>query len=437
MATKPEAEFQNKIAYNTKTSYVGMPISVAIKDIQTVLNQNITHLIYADSILADDNMEIKIWKTNAIQLSAENGKIKSVLPVKIWVKYRYGTQFMGLNDTREFNFNGTFTFLSDVALSNWHLSTKSNLQRIVWNESPNIQIGNKQVAITYLINPAMNWFKKDIANQVDQAIAKTCDFKPQVLDALKALAEPRLVNDKYETWLSINPLEIYATDATLEKNNVVLNMGLKANIRTVIGNKPQENVNWNQLKITKVKSIPNYFNGTIAAITTYKSAARVITNNFKGETFSSGKKKITIQEVDMWQQQDKIIIALTLQGSLNGTIYLSGIPKYNVDLQQVYFEQLDYVLNTKNVLHKSASWLLNGLIVRKIQENCTYSIANDIETGKTIAQQFLTHYSPMKGVYIDGKMDNLTFDRFELLNHAMVSYINTNGNVAISIQGLE
>ena len=72
-AIKPEAVSKSNIAYLTKTSYVGMPVEIKIKDIQKALNQNLVGLIYHDSILADDDIEMKIWKQSNIELSYEKG----------------------------------------------------------------------------------------------------------------------------------------------------------------------------------------------------------------------------------------------------------------------------------------------------------------------------------------------------------------------------
>ena len=102
-AIKPEAESNKDFAYTAKTSYLGMPVSIEILDIQHVLNKNIKQLIYTDSILDDDNLEVKIWKTNTITLTQDKDKIRTIVPIKIWLKYKYGTEFMGLNDTHEFN----------------------------------------------------------------------------------------------------------------------------------------------------------------------------------------------------------------------------------------------------------------------------------------------------------------------------------------------
>jgi hypothetical protein len=71
--------------------------------------------------------------------------------------------------------------------------------------------------------------------------------------------------------------------------------------------------------------------------------------------------------------QNGIVIALDLLGTVNGKIYLTGFP-HDDKTKEIYFDELDYVLDTKNKLMRTADWLAQGLILRKIKENCRYSI---------------------------------------------------------------
>src|SRR5690606_37261285 len=124
------------------------------------------------------------------------------------------------------------------------------------------------------------------------------------------------------------------------------------------------------------------------------------TKNFQGQEFGSGNKKVTVQKVNLWQNEGKLIIALDLLGSVNGTIYLSGYPQYNRVTHEIFFDKLDYILNTKNILIKSANWLVQGKVLKKIEENCRYSIQENMDEGKANMMTYLTNYSPMKGVFV-------------------------------------
>lgn len=436
-ALKPEPTKQNIILYKNKTSFISLPVEITLKDIQKQLNKNLDGLIYHDSILDGDNTEMKIWKSRAIELSEEKGKILSEIPLKIWTKVRYGTQFLGLNDTKEIYMDGVLYLESTPHLSNWKLTTKSKIIDLKWNESPSIMIAGKLVPITYLVNPTVNYFKKTIATEIDKAIDETCDFKPYVLDALQTISKPTKVNDEYETWFKLIPVELYTTDAKLNHKSIQMDMGLKCTLQTMVGDEPKYTFDRNKIILKPVSRMPDKVELALAAVSTYESASKVITKNFKGQEFGSGSKKVTVQKVEIWQKDSKLIIALDLIGSVNGTIYLSGYPSYNTFTKEIFFDQLDYVLNTKSVLLKSANWLAQGTILKKIQENCRYSIKENLEEGESTLAGYLNNYSPTKGVFINGAFTSIEFEKVELTDKAIIAFLTTSGKVSVKIDGLE
>lgn len=436
-ALKPMPSENVPMVYKTTTSFVDMPMEITLKEIENQLNKSLSGLIYEDNNLEDDKSEMKIWKTGTIKLIEKDGKIQSILPLKIWSKFKYGTDFMGLNDTREINLNGTITLLSDAKLSNWKMNTTSKIEDFEWSESPTILVAGKKVPITYIINPTLSIFKSKVAKKIDDAIEKSCDFKPYVLDVLEKMSTPFVTSEQYETWFKLNPIEVYVTDAILKKSKIEMELGLKCSMQTMVGQQPKNAFNRETVTFKSVTKMPNKTTASIAAISTYESASRIITKNFQGKEFASGSRKIVVQKVDLWSKDGKMIIALDMTGSINGTIYLSGIPNYNSVTKEIYFDQMDYVLNTKGILTKTANWLLQGTILKKIQENCRYSIKDNLAEGKKNMLPYLSNYSPMKGVFVNGTMDDFEFEKVELTNNAIIAFINATGKMNVKIDGME
>jgi len=436
-ALKPLPTDNSPMVYKTTTSIISMPLEISLKEIENQTNKSLNGLIYEDNNLEDDKTEMKIWKTAPIQITETNGKIRTVLPLKIWSKFKYGTNFMGLNDTREINLNGTITLLSDVKLNNFKLTTISKIDDFEWSESPSILVSGKNIPITYIINPTLSIFKSKMAKKIDEAIEKSADFKPYVLDVLEKMSTPFVTSEQYETWFKLIPIEVYVTDAVLEKKDIKMDLGLKCNMQTMVGLKPKNTFDRNAISFKPVAKIPEKISAHIAAISTYESASRIITNNFKGKEFASGKRKITVQKVDLWQKDGKIIIALEMTGSIDGTIYLSGIPNYNAITKEIFFDQMDYVLNTKGLLTKTANWLLQGVILKKIEENCRYSIKTNLDEAKKSMLPYLTNYSPMKGVFVNGTMNDFEFEKVEITNKAIIAFISTTGKMNVKIDGME
>jgi hypothetical protein len=436
-ALKPLPSNDAPMVYKTKTSFVNMPLEITLKEIENQLNKSLSGQIYDDTNLEDDKTEMKITKTAPIRLIEKNGKIQTILPLKIWAKFKYGTDFMSLNDTREINLNGTITMVSDVKLSNWKMSTNSKIEDFTWSESPSILVAGKNVPITYIINPTLSIFKSKIAKKIDEAIESSCDFKPYVLDVLEKMSTPFLTSEVYQTWFKLIPIEVYVTDAVLEKSKINMDLGLKCNMQTMVGVKPKSTFDRNAIQFKPVTSVPNKVMANVVAISTYESASQIITSNFQGKEFAAGSRKIVIQKVEMWQKDGKIIIALDMTGSMNGTIYLSGIPNYNAITKEIYFDQMDYVLNTKGVLTKTANWLLQGVILKKIQENCRYSIKENLDEGKKSLLPYLNNFSPMKGVFVNGTLNDFEFEKVEVTDKAIIAFITTTGKMNVKIDGMD
>lgn len=438
-ALKPEPDNASPLIYESAPSFINLPISVKLKDVENQTNVLLNGLIYEDNNIEDDNIEMKIWKLAPISITNEAGKIKTVLPLKAIIKYRIGTKTLGveLYNTKELNLNGVITLVSDAALTNWKLNTKTELKSLEWNESPTMVVFGKNVPVTYLINPSIKIFRSKIEKKIDDAIEKSMDFKPNVLMALEKICSPFQMSEAYQSWLQVVPIEIYSTNAKLKNDSFLMEMGMKCTMETLIGNKPESKFDATKIVLKPVTRIPNQISANIAAVSTFAEASKIMTKNFAGQEFSSGSKKVIVQKVDIWHKEGKMVIALDVLGSVNGTLYLTGFPQYNEQTKELFFDKMDYALDTKSKLMRTANWLAQGLVLRKIQESCRYSIVPNLEEGKQNMATYLKNYSPMPGVFVNGKMEDIQFQKIQLTNKAIVAFIKVNGTVSVAVDGLK
>ncbi len=436
---KPEPDDDKPLAYESATSFISLPVSLKLKDIENQANKNVNGLIYEDNSLEKDNLILKVWKEAPFQVTNLNGKIRTVLPLKVAGTVRYGTSAFGMNlyDSREFTMSGIITLLSDASVSNWKLNTSTHLDKIDWTESPTVKLGGKSISLQFLIDPAVQLFKEDIEKVIDQGIKNASDFKPQVLSALEKISAPLLIDPNYQTWFRLIPMELYTTKSTLQGDAIALSMGLKCKMETFIGQKPKGTFNKNSVLLKPVESMPDKINLSVAAISSYPDASALMAKNFDGKEFKSGKRKVTVNKVELWHKGDKLIVSLDLSGSLNGTVYLSGIPKYDAQHQEIFVDNIDYVLDTKHRLTRGANWLLKGAVLKNIEDNCRYSITQSLADARKQMEPFLKNYVPVKGVLVNGTVDDLHFDNIQLSNKAIVAFINATGTMDVKIDGLE
>ena len=86
---KPEPDNADPLVYDNTPSFINLPISVKIKDIENQTNTLLNGLIYEDNNIEDDNIEMKIWKLAPITIESDKesatGKIKTILPLMVIV----------------------------------------------------------------------------------------------------------------------------------------------------------------------------------------------------------------------------------------------------------------------------------------------------------------------------------------------------------------
>ena len=86
---------------------------------------------------------------------------------------------------------------------------------------------------------------------------------------------------------------------------------------------------------------------------------------------------------------------------------------------------------------RTANWLAQGFILKKIQESCRYSIKPNLDEAKSNMQKLLKNYSPVAGVFVNGTMDDIEFQKIQLTNKAILAFVKVNGDVNINIDGLK
>jgi hypothetical protein len=158
--------------------------------------------------------------------------------------------------------------------------------------------------------------------------------------------------------------------------------------------------------------------------------------NFAGEKFESGKRSVTVRNINLWGKDGKMIVETGLQGTVNGTFYLAGVPKYDAVKREVYLDEVDFVLDSKNKLLKTGDWLVHGLIAKKIQQSCRFSISDQLKEGEKTMATYLTNYEPVKGVKVNGSMTQLAPNKVFLTPNALVAMVVAKGKVGISINGM-
>ncbi|POY34734.1 hypothetical protein C3K47_18545 [Solitalea longa] len=441
---KPAADYsKTNVIYTKELSTIQLPVEMSLKEIQTQINKQLTGLLYEDNSLENnskDNVMLKVWKVGDIQVDGNGNEFTIVLPIKVWANVGWEVEKFGvkLSDFREVQLTAKINLTSKLNVNNWKMSSVTTINSIDWLESPTVKVMGKDIPVTYLANPAISMFKTRIAKMVDEQVEKNIDFKPQIVDALKKLTTPMEVSKEYNTWINFEPQSFYATPPSVVNKQLKLGLGLKTYIETAIGQKPVTSATKFEPQMYNVPKITDDFNINVVSFVRYDNAAKLLQQSIGGKVyeFQDGKKKVKVEKIDLWGNNGKLITALTLSGSLNATVYLTGVPVYDPKTQQISLQQVDFELDTKNKLAKAANWLAHGSFAKMIESQAKFSIADQMKESMAKAQSYLNNYQISKGVFVKGKISDLSPDKTYLTENAIVATVVAKGNMAIKIEGM-
>lgn len=389
-----------------KLSHIHLRLNISWAELQRQANNSIPQVLMDDQEFNEDGLKVHLEKVGELALRYRDSKLNTEIPLDVKVWYRYGK--LGLYDVKEFRMKGTVFLSSTLDMRDFAIKTQTQIDKIVWKEDPKMMLFGKEVPVGFAVNPIVNKNAPKIAAAIDGTLEEQLNFKPQIEEQLKALQQPILLSDAYKMWFQATVVRIESTPLSLSTRKLELDVVLHAFLKTVLGEKPSPETTNNVLFRT-TKEIKKEIDVHLPVETGYSELSELFTKQLKGKVIHDSKKPVVLDSIDVWHSEGKLIIATQLSGRVKGWLYLRGVPKFNQETQEIFLDELDYHMNTKNALVKTLNWMLSGKILRLMQENARYSIKKDLDDLKKEMTQQLNNYSPFEGTKLKFSINELKF----------------------------
>ncbi len=420
-------------------STVHVPVSIALSDVERQINTQVNGLIYEDNSLDDNNNDqfmAKVWKRGTILVTAQDSLFHFTVPLKIWAKA--GVSVLGFTQYKETEFEIDLRFKSKFDLDrDWSVHTQTQADGYGWVRRPTVSVIGLNIPITNLVGRMIDKNLGSITKAIDQQIRRNVDLRTPVLKAWNTLREPYLISEKYRTYLQVVPKRILITPLRFEGRVIRSTIGIEGYTLTTTGAKPDVRPAVSLPDLTVVPTVRDDFQIGLLSEASYPEAAKLAAEEFVGKSFSFGTNQIAITSMDMYGQNESLIVKAGLKGTINGDIYLRGRPYYDAHDQTISLKDLQYDLDTKNVLARSASWLLKGTFARTLEKQLTIPVGSQIADMQKLLQERLKNNQLAKGVTINGHIDEIKPDQVYLTPTALLAVVNARGRIDVKVDGLQ
>ena len=287
--------------------------------------------------------------------------------------------------------------------TDYSFNTNTNLQKFELLDPCELTIAN--IDVTSHVEDEITKQLKKLEDEIDKQF-RGIDIKTIARDSWKFLQEPTEIENY--GYLTLSPSSLAMSDIKFngKKANFNFNIDVSPSFTT---EKPHTiAVSLPELSSSKEAKGLSF---SLDAILSYDSLSSFIRSSFIGQTYQVKRKKIIIDDIAVSGSKDnRIILKTQFSGSKKGIIYLLATPVLNDSLKQIEFENVDFDVESKSILLKSAKWFFNSRINQMIEENAVYKyteMMNDLksEINHSLNQEIT------KGVNMKGEISEITINQ--------------------------
>ena len=422
--------------YKPTSSVVNVPVSLSEKMLNSKINAEINGLLFEDKNMTDDNVTLKVWKVQPIAVQINGMSIDYRIPLKIWLKG--GMTKLGITVAKEVELQIALKYHTTFGIApDWSVSSKTVSSGFEWITNPEVSLVGFKVPVKYVADKIVGGMQGRVCAEIDNQIKTQFDIKNQMATAWKQVQQPMLLNKDYNLWLKLTPSEITATPFTSRNGIVSTAIGVKSQTEVLVSTKAPV--------VTLVAKLPNFrliqksdgqFNFNIWTDIPYAEAEQIAIKEVKGKMFSSGSKNVTVNSLQIYGSNGKVIVGANLSGSFNGTVYFAGVPVYNKEKHAVEVADFDFEMQTKNILYKSAAWLFKSTIKDAIKENMVFPLSSYLNTAKSTANASLKNNRSVQNIAINGVVDQIDIDNIYLADKSFKVLGIARGKLNVAVEGL-
>jgi Domain of unknown function (DUF4403) len=436
----PEEKYE-EVDFSPQVSSFNIPLDFSIPEMQVLANKYTEGVLYEDNNLDDDHFMVKVEKHSPITLSLFNNEIQYRLPLKVWLKGGASFQSFGLSvgDAEEVEGSLALIFRTKVDFDPfWNIQSATRFISYEWLVQPKFSIPLLNIPFKLVADRMIKNQQISIAAMIDEQVRKNIDTRKYIETAWDYMHQPINLSNDPPTWLKLQPKELFLSPFTSDAQHLYVTVGLKAITETVIGKQPVlTRSNLPNYKVEKNQSAA--YNIQLAVNISYEEVTAMSSKYLKGQvyTFSKGKKKIVIEDVSFYGNAEQMVAAVLLSGSLNGKVYLKGLPVYDSISRKVVFSQLDFDLDTKNKLTKSANWLAHDVLVKKIAPYFSYYIGDQLDSAAVQARANLKRKQVHPNFIVDGTLEKLQPADIVLTKAGIIALVHAKGVIRLFVTGLD
>jgi uncharacterized protein DUF4403 len=408
-----------------ETSTINIPIEVTTDELARVLNQTIRKELYKGStktrgLIAD------VVRNGPIAVSATDNFLYVTLPISMSLSY-------GMFEMKAIPLKLKFKATASTT-PDWRLHTEIYYMGLSDLLAEEVGIGSLSFKPRSIVEGFTQPVQRVLSDLIAQKINDLIPLKTQVAKVWNTAQKPILLDKNYNAWLKLTPLEVMLYPLYAQNNRVKLSVGISTVAELVVGTEPIVQPLRPLPNLKLVNTFDKTFRIALNADLFYKDLRAIAAPKLLNKRFDYDGKSIVIKDFDLYGNGDKIIVKLQTQGSLDGVFYLTAKPVFNPQTNIFSVGDVDFDMQTQDLLLQSADWFLHGSIRSVIQEKLNMNLTKQLEQSRQMAGNALARIQLKDNLFLKCEIKNQKFNDVIVQQDKIFIQVYTEGESAILFQ---
>lgn len=160
-------------------------------------------------------------------------------------------------------------------------------------------------------------------------------------------------------------------------------------------------------------------------------AARLLNQQLAGKPLAAGGSQVVIDDLRLYGSGDRAVMGLALSQPVKAEIFVLGKPVFDVEKNEVRFEQLEYSLGTRNFLAKSANWLLGSTFRSSLEQQARFRFDEDLVDALKDFRDFREDLG--NGLVLRGGLHRVRPQGLFFTQDRLLAYVQVEGRLALDV----
>ena len=381
-----------EIARSIERSTVFIPVEIPITEVAALVNAAVPDTLYS---VRDEQikggifpvkMDLDITRNGSIRSLTQRGFIENRIPVQAVGRIRIPPGVW-----RPFSAEFTVDAVTKLTLNEDWTTVAETSGDFRWQEAPYITILGIKIGLEGKAENALRDQLIQLAPTIDGMIEEKINLRKEADKIWESIGEPIQVRSDPTGWLLIRPIGTFFTEGVSQSDTFVVGLNIEAELETVLGERPGHLLLDSlppliPLPDSLADAAHQEFQMHVPVTITYDQAQDLLTRSIGRKDLQvQGNVTVNIERVALYPSESSVIARLDFRANLvdsrmvtAGTVYLKGLPRYNILSQTVSIDSLEYDLNSSDALATAADWLFHGTFVDLTRDKLQFPLTGEI-----------------------------------------------------------